>query len=224
MKITIFGATGGIGSECLRLAMQAGHEVTVVVRDAGRLSLEPHHVMVADLRIAPDKKELILACEGADAVLSGIGPRSPKHDRGVVTAATRVIAAAMHAAHARRIIIVSAAPVSTIPTPGNPDAPKHDPGEGPITRYLLTPIIKRVLPTVYADLSAAEDVLRESGLDWTAVRPPRLTDKPGTGRYRTAPDRNLPRGLTISRADVAAAMLAMIDQPSTIGHAMGVAT
>ncbi|WP_062436564.1 NAD(P)-dependent oxidoreductase [Herbidospora daliensis] len=224
MKITIFGATGGVGSECLRLAMEAGHEVTVVVRDAARLSLDPHHVMVADLRIAPDAKELIVACEGAGAVLSCVGPRSPQHDRGVVTAATRVIVAAMHAAHARRILIVSAAPVSTIPTPGNPDAPRHDPGEGFFARHVLTPIVKRALPSVCADLSAAEDVLRESGLDWTAVRPPRLTDKPGTGRYRTAPDRNLRGGLSIPRADLAAAMLAMATQPSTVGHAMGVAT
>lgn len=224
MKITIFGATGGIGAECLRLALAAGHEVTAVVRDAGRLSLEPHHVMVADLRVAPDMKELTLACEGADGVLSGIGPRSPRHDRGVVTEATRVIVAAMHAAHARRIVIVSAAPVSTVPTPGNPDAPRRDPGEGAFTRYVLTPIVKRALSSVYADLAAAEDVLRESGLDWTAVRPPRLTDKPGTGRYRTAPERNLTRGHTIPRADVAAAMLAMVNQPSTIGHAIGVAT
>ncbi len=177
MKITIFGATGGIGGECLRLALAAGHEVTVVVRDAGRLSLEPHHVMVADLRIAPDMKELILACEGADAVLSGIGPRSPKHDRGVVTAATRVIVSAMHAAHARRIVIVSAAPVSTIPTPGNPDAPRRDPGEGLFTQYVLTPIVKKALCVgVRGPVGRRGRAARERpGLDGRPPAPPEPT-------------------------------------------------
>ncbi len=68
-----------------------------------------------------------------------------------------------------------------------------------------------------------EDVLRASGLDWTAVRPPRLTNGRLTGNYRTALERNLPGGLVISRADVAHAMLAALRQPETIGHAIGVA-
>jgi uncharacterized protein YbjT (DUF2867 family) len=39
---------------------------------------------------------------------------------------------------------------------------------------------------VYADLAEMEDILRQSGLDWTVVRPPRLTGRPLTGIYRTA--------------------------------------
>jgi uncharacterized protein YbjT (DUF2867 family) len=68
-----------------------------------------------------------------------------------------------------------------------------------------------------------EDILRHSDLDWTAVRPPRLTDKPLTGTYRTAHGRNLRRGLAISRADVAHYMLRALDQPETIRQTVGVA-
>jgi putative NADH-flavin reductase len=68
-----------------------------------------------------------------------------------------------------------------------------------------------------------EDVLRNSELDWTSVRPPRLTDKPRTGRYRTAIGQNLPGGALISRADVADLMLAAIERPETVGHAIGIA-
>jgi hypothetical protein len=56
------------------------------------------------------------------------------------------------------------------------------------------------------------------------MRPPRLTDKPAAGSYRTALDRNLPHGLTISRADLAACMLARLDDPATVGRVVGVAS
>jgi putative NADH-flavin reductase len=68
-----------------------------------------------------------------------------------------------------------------------------------------------------------EDVLRDSDLDWTAVRPPRLTDKALTGSYRTAPGQNLPGGVRISRADVAHLMLRVLDRPETIKQAVGIA-
>jgi uncharacterized protein YbjT (DUF2867 family) len=68
---------------------------------------------------------------------------------------------------------------------------------------------------MYADLAQMEDVLRESGLDWTVVRPVRLTGKPVTGRYRTAFGQNVRRGLFISRADVANYMLRVIGEPGT---------
>jgi NAD(P)H-binding len=48
-----------------------------------------------------------------------------------------------------------------------------------------------------------EDLLHESGLDWTIVRPPRLSNGPRTDTYRTAYGQNLPGGFRVSRADVA---------------------
>jgi hypothetical protein len=68
-----------------------------------------------------------------------------------------------------------------------------------------------------------EDILRDSDLDWTAVRPPRLTDKPLTGTYRTANGQNLRHGLVISRADVAHYMLGALQQPETIKQTIAIA-
>ena len=76
---------------------------------------------------------------------------------------------------------------------------------------------------VNEDMIGAEEQIRDSGLDWTIVRPPRLTSGPASGTYRTAIDRNLPRGLTVSRADLAAYMLAIIGDPATIHHHIGIA-
>jgi putative NADH-flavin reductase len=90
-------------------------------------------------------------------------------------------------------------------------------------RNLFNPLIKAALRKHYADLALMEDILRDSGLDWTIVRPPRLTDKQLTGTYRTAYGQNLRRGLFISRADVAHLMLRVLEQPETIKQTIGIA-
>lgn len=59
--------------------------------------------------------------------------------------------------------------------------------------------------------------------DWTIFRPPRLTNAPLTGTYRTAVGQNLRGGALISRADVAHGMLAAVGQPETIGQEIGIA-
>lgn len=221
MKLTIFAASGGIGRQVLEQAVAAGHDVTAVVRDPTRLPSTRARVITADLALA-DPAALQAAVDGADAVLSGLGPRS-KADVGVVGQGTRAIIAAMGAAGVRRIVVVSAAPIGTVPSPGRPEPPKYDPGDGFLIRHLADPILKLALRENYADLAQMEDGLRGSSLDWTAVRPPRLTDKPVTGTYRTACDRNLRHGLFISRADVAHCMIRVIDQPETFGHTVALA-
>ena len=91
------------------------------------------------------------------------------------------------------------------------------------TAVQSSPLITAALRDLYADLALMEDILADSGLDWTAVRPPRLTNKAETGAYRTAYGRNLRRGLTVSRADVAHLMLAVLGQPETVGQTIGIA-
>ncbi len=90
-------------------------------------------------------------------------------------------------------------------------------------RHLLSPMIKTVLRKHYADLALMEDILRDSGLNWTVMRPPRLTDRPLSGTYRSAYGQNLRGGLTISRADVADMMLRVLEQPASINQAIGIA-
>ena len=110
-----------------------------------------------------------------------------------------------------------------MPTARRPNPPRHDPGDGFVLRHLLTPLVKAALREHYADLAQMEEVLRDSDLDWTVVRPPRLTDKALTGTYRTAYGRNIRRGLRVSRADVAQLMLSVLGQPA-IGQTIGVAS
>ena len=220
MKLTIFAATGGIGRQALEQAVAAGHKVTAVVRNPKKLSREVR-VVTADLA-APDPAALESAVKGADAVLSGLGPRSAS-EAGIAGQGTRAIVQAMKATNVRRLVVVSAAPIGTVPSPGRPNPPKHDPGDGFFVRNLFSPLIKAALRKHFADLALMEDVLRDSGLDWTVVRPPRLTGKPVTGSYRTAYGQNLRRGLFVSRADVAHLMLRVLRQPETVKQAIGIA-
>ena len=220
MKLTIFAATGGIGRQLLAQAVAAGHEVTAVVRNPKRLSPEIRAIM-ADLA-ASDPVAIDSAIEGTDAVLSALGPRSIS-EAGITSQGTRAIVQAMKAVGVRRVVVVSAAPVSTISSPGRPKPPKHDPGDGFFMRNLAAPLVKAIFRKHYVDLALMEDILRDSGLAWTVVRPPRLTDRPLSGAYRTAYGQNLPRGISISRADVAHLMLRVLGQPETIGQVIGVA-
>jgi uncharacterized protein YbjT (DUF2867 family) len=221
MKLTIIAATGGVGRELPEQAVAAGHDITAVIRNPAKLSRQIHTV-TADLT-APDPAALESAVAGADAVLSGLGPHS-NADAGIASQGTQAIVAAMKTTGVRRIVAVSAAPVGTTPTPGRPSPPKHDPGDGFFVRHLGSRFARTVFGKVYADLAQMEDILAGSGLDWTAVRPPRLTGKPLTGTYRTAYGQNLGGGTSVPRADVARLMLRLLGQPQTIHQAIGIAT
>ncbi|WP_214316565.1 NAD(P)-dependent oxidoreductase [Nonomuraea sediminis] len=220
MKLTVFAATGRVGRHILEQALAAGHDVTAVVRDPGRLPATRARVVVADLADATSAS-LLPAVQGADAVLSALGP--PRNsEAGTTWVGTRAIVQAMRTAGVRRLVAVSAAPVATMPGPGLPAA-APDPGDGVILGRVMYPLLKLFLRRTYTDLARMENVLRGSGLDWTSVRPVQLTDKPMTGSYRTEVGRNVPRGRYISRADVAHCMLRALERPETIRQAVGIA-
>ncbi|MEU9702837.1 NAD(P)H-binding protein [Streptomyces sp. NPDC047981] len=209
MKLTVFGATGGIGREIVRQALDAGHDVTAVVRDPARLPVtgERLEVFRADLT---DPGALRGAVAGKDAVLSGLGARG-RADAGIAAKLTRSVLAAMDAEGVRRLLVVSAAPLGPAPD-----------GQSFVDKAALA-IVNAVLKDVYADLRVMEAEVAASATRWTSVRPPKLTDKPVTGRYRSVVGGTPPRGRSLARADVAHAMLAMIDDPATIGKPVGVA-
>ncbi|MFE2459669.1 NAD(P)-dependent oxidoreductase [Streptomyces sp. NPDC059402] len=209
MKLTVFGATGGIGQEIVRQALGAGHRVTAVVRDPARLSVTGEGLEVFRAQLG-DPAAVRPAVAGRDAVLSGLGARSRK-DAGVATRLTRTVLDAMRAEDVRRLLVVSAAPVGP--------APRED---GPVDRTVRG-IVSALLKDVYVDLRAMEDEVARSGLDWTVVRPPRLRDKPLTGRYRTVVGGFPPKGRFAGRADVAHAMLAMTEDAGTVKRGVGVA-
>lgn len=207
MKLTVFGGTGGIGRQLIRQALDAGHQVTALVRNAAGLPDAPGlEVVPAQLS---DADAVLQVVSGRDAVLSALGPRRGEPTT-VQADGARAAVAAMRATGVRRVIVVDAA------------GRIADAGDGPVTRWVVKPLLQRLLRDSFADLAEAERVLRDSGLDWTLISPPRLLDK-GHRPYRTAIDRNVRGGRSLSRADVAHAMLRALDDPAQIHHRVNVA-
>jgi len=215
MKLTVFGASGGTGYQIVRQALNGGHEVTAVVRDPARLAISHRSLMVvtADVLQPADIAE---AVAGRDAVISALGHSRRPQDRKAAANSTlcadsaRSITETMRQVGSRRLVIVSAS------------GPYTD-GDGPVLRYVLKPILGRVLKDEWTDLVAMEQVVRASGLDWTVLRPPRLTDKLLTGRYRIRRDADPPRCMHVSRANLAHLALAVAGDPDTYRCAISIA-
>jgi len=206
MKLVVLGATGGTGLEIVRQAIQHGHSVTAFVRSPEPLKPFTDRIAVKQGDLL-NPAELERAIRGHDAILSGFGPRVPiaKADANLLQNFASALTTAMHHAGVRRAVIVSTAFLfkdSIVPP-----------------TYLFGRLF---FPGVVIDASAMERIFMESGLDWTVIRPPQLTDKPLTGKYRVR-TAHLPRfGFKISRADVAHSFLKTVEDPTSIGKILGV--
>jgi len=210
MKLTILGATGVTGTLLTSQALAAVHEVTAVVRDPARLTVPAHPRLRTVTADVMDTASIAPAIAGADAVISAVGPRGTGPTT-VIQDSVRSIIQAMQRTGTRRLLQVSGSIVA-------------DEGESAYMRYLLKPVARHTfLRHVCADMRRGEDEIRASNLDWTIFRPPSLTSKPASGTYRTAIDRNLPHGFTISRADLAACMLTLLDDLSTVHRHVAIA-
>jgi nucleoside-diphosphate-sugar epimerase len=204
---------GGHGQVALRLtALLAGRGdvVTGVVRNPDhRADVEGAGgaAVVLDLEAAT-ADELAVHLAGADAVVfaAGAGPDSgaPRKDT-VDRAAAVLLADAAQRAGVRRYLLVSSMGVDGVEPDGvEPDTePAPDAGDVWIA-YLRA---KR----------AAEEALRATSLDWTILRPGRLTDDPGVGTVLLAP--SVPGG-AVTRDDTAVVLVALLDAPGTVGQTL----
>lgn len=210
MRLTIFGASGGTGRQLVEQALAGGSQVTAVVRDPARLGVPAHprlRVVTADIM---DPASILPAVTGADAVLTAAGPRGTGPTT-VITDSVRSIAAAMGKAGTARLVALSGSIVA-------------DDGESFYLRYVLKPIARRTfLKNVCADMRLAEAAIAATDLNWTIMRPPSLTDGPATGKYRTALDRGLTRGIRVSRPDMAACMLALVGDAAAVRRHVAIA-
>lgn len=204
MKLIIFGATGGTGKCLVEQALASGNEVTAVVRDPGRMPVRHERLRVvrADVFRSGDIEP---SMAGADAALSALGPSTYRAETTVCSLATASILDAMRASGVGRFACVSAAPVG----------PVGD-GDSVLYRYAARPLLRAVFKGLYDDLAVMEGEVRKSGTEWTIFRPPRLTDGPRTGSYRMVPDYSVPGGYSISRADLADAILESLGDSSSI--------
>jgi putative NADH-flavin reductase len=205
MKVLVLGATGGIGLELVRQAVERGHSVTALVRAPERLKSFQDRITVKQGDVL-NSAELERTVEGHDAVLSGFGPRLPlsKADTDLLRTFAVSVTTAMRHEDVRRVVVVSMAFLfkDAILPPA----------------YLVGRLF---FSSLVRDASAMERVFQESQLDWTIVRPPQLTDKARTGKYRVR-EGHLPCfGFKISRADVADCLIRTLDDRTSVKKILG---
>lgn len=201
MRIVIAGGHGQIALRLERLLAKRGDEVAGIIRrpeQAGDVLAAGAEPVVCDLESA-SVEDVARHMEGADAAVfaAGAGPgsgieRKDTVDRG----AAALFADAAEAAGVRRFLVVSSMGAD------------REPPEG------TDPVFAAYLR---AKGAADADVRARAGLDWTILRPGRLTNDPGTGLVALADTTG--RG-EVSRDDVAAVLVALLDEPATIGRTL----
>lgn len=204
MRIALFGASGRIGAAVLTQALAQGHEVRLLARDPARLPRADRlEVVVGDAR---DGDAVARVVAGADAVVSAIGPHSNTPDAvALLDETARNIVSAMHAHGVKRVVFVAGAGLAIA-------------GERrSLTQRTISGIVGLVARWVVAAKRRELAVFRESDLDWTAVRPPRVVPGAATGRARLTRDE--PRGFRVTSGDVAVAILTALTDPDTIREA-----
>lgn len=192
MKILVIGATGATGQEIVKQALEARHQVTALVRDPAKVHFLPSVQKVVGNVL--DAKSLHRAVAGQEAVISslGSGATGPFKELTKLSEGTRNLVRAMQAENVKRLVCITGIGAG------------ESKGHGPWWYdWLVQPLVLR---GVYVDKTRQEAVVRQSGLDWTLVRPGALTNGPakGSAAVRVVTDLSGVHAGFISRADVAA--------------------
>lgn len=171
MRLALFGATGRAGGAILRESRAAGHDVCVLARSCGAVGRDDPHVtaIAGDVR---DTGAAGRAINGADAVVSAVGGTQPGN-LAVLEQGIASILAAMKRYDVRRLIVIQG---FHLPFPGDPQ------NAGAVAMRSMLRMWNRHLS---ADTYRMAGVLRQSDLDWTLIRMPRLIAGPLGEGYRT---------------------------------------
>ena len=205
MKITIFGATGETGKQLVEQALGVGDQVVAYVRDPSKL--EQKHERLTIIRgELKDQDGMERAVDGADAVISVLGPRGGSKGKPI-TVGTQNLIAAMRKQGVRRLIISSTASAK-------------DPKDKPELRFrIMIGMVKLFIHAAYEDIVSTAEAVRRSDLDWTIVRLSLLNNDLKSGKVRVGYMGRGEVGTRISRADIADFMLKQVKDPKYLRQA-----
>ena len=192
--LIVFGATQGVGREAVLQGLEKGHRVIAVARSAQKMGIEhsnfvPHAGDLMDPHVSEDAIRLAQESSDRVSVICTLGAPALSTSK-IRTVGTENILRAMKRRGLNRILALSLL--------GAHETRRQLP---PMLRYLLFPLYLR---RPVAEHEKQETLLRDSGLNWTILRPPFLTDAPRTGDYAEGFGDDWSRlSLKISRADTA---------------------
>ncbi|GED67082.1 oxidoreductase [Brevibacillus reuszeri] len=186
MKLSLFGATGRVGSHILANALQDGHEVTALIRSLVKLSQAPADGLHVSTGNVLQEADVALAIHGADAVISALGTdKSTTLSEGMP-----LIIKAMKQEGISRIITVGTAGI--LQSRVSPELLRYQSSES-----------RQKLTRAAEEHHKAYTLLEQSGLDWTIVCPTYLPDGVYTGTYRVEANHLPVDGAQISVPDTA---------------------
>jgi putative NADH-flavin reductase len=188
MNITIIGASAGIGLETVKRGLDRNHSITTLSRSG--IEIEEKKSLKVILGDATNKADLLSSIQNADAIIVTLGTSKNMN----ATTLFSDFAQLMVEIHKENKIDI---PFIFVTGFGAGESKNYVP-------WLVKMFLKYFLKDVYADKTKMEEIITNSDLNWTVVRPGRLFDKELTEKYRI--ENKLFKGINvggINRADVA---------------------
>lgn len=212
MHIAVFGANGPTGRHVTQQALAKGYMVTAFTRHPEIFPI--HHEQLRVMRgDVYDPSVVEEAVAGQDAVLSSLGVPFSRKPITIYSQGMAHITRAMRKHGVRRLVCVSSSATGT----------DHDTGAGFFFDKVMQPIIMSTIgQTTYADMRKMEELVRNSDLDWTIVRPSGLFETPTVTNYQMAETHI--RARFTSRTDLAACMLQQLTSNQYLRKVVAVAT
>lgn len=208
MNVTVFGATGAIGSLTVTELLQRGHQVTAYARNPQKIPASWGDRVQVVIGEVSDEAAIDSAVAGADAVVSALGPSMDRKTTGLpLVTGTGHILAAMKRHGVHRYV-------------GHATPAVLDPREKPTPVTRLIGFMPRTfMRRAYDEITGMTGQITRSGLDWTVVRFIAPKDKPKQARVRVGFFGTDKLGFTVSRADIAAFTAAQVDDGTYVGRA-----
>ena len=196
MKVAVFGADGRTGTYVVDDLLESDHEVVAYVRSPERLKRDHRHLRIIEGTLT-EPNAIDLAISEVDAVISVLGPSSNEAVFEISSGMERIISS-MKNHGVRRLIVTAGAGVS-------------DPDDRPtIMSKFMNWLVQMLIKIVYEDMVRTVEIVRASGLDWTIVRVPMLTDHPKAGEVKVAwVGKGM--GRQVTRADLAEFLVQQIE-------------
>lgn len=189
MKVTIFGATGFSGQAILAEALKQGHEVTILVRDTSKISIQHKNLTIVEGNVLdPQTVASILHHQEAVIQCLGVGGKGDGKPTTFISDATKVIVDEMQNQKIKRLIAMS-----------NVGAGNSIAFQPWFFTKIILPYFMKWLKVIIEDKNRMEPIIMNSNLDWTIVRCPNIVDKPTKGTCKATLDgKGLKLSITLS--------------------------
>ena len=211
MKVTIFGATGFSGQAILAEVIKQGHEVTILVRDASKVSIQHKNLTIVEGNVL-DPQTVASVIHHQEAVIQclGVAGKGDGKPTTFISDATKVIVDEMQKQNIKRLVAMS-----------NVGAGNSIAFQPWFFTKIILPYFMKWLKVIIEDKNRMEPIIMNSKLDWTIVRCPNIVDKPAKGTCNATLDGKGLK-LSITLPDLSKFMVDQLKQTAFIKQAPSV--